>query len=258
VRRSILAVVLFACSCSSKEDEAREACEAAYAKLEALECEAKMKDLLARGCFELEFRPDDCDKSHLEPCTDVIEPLGEPYPEPLDTFLDRRCGPEGTKTIEWPKPDVDALKAAAEAKAEAEAAAAAKEQEAIAARALEQERESALAAAKDAKIQIGTPTVKGALSKTTVRELVTEHLDGVRECYGKALTELSTVQGKVEVNFVVSGDGTVMSSVVQSSTIADSTASTCIAKAIEGVPFPEPKGGGNAIITVSFTLSPGK
>ena len=136
----VLLIVLIIGACTREEgrDEQREACDAAYAKLQALGCEEMMKELLARGCFESEIAPQDCDIDVLEPCAAEIAAFGEP----LDGFLDRKCGPHGTKTIEWPKPDTAAIKAARVAAAEARAAALA-EHKALAQKKLEQAREQA-------------------------------------------------------------------------------------------------------------------
>jgi hypothetical protein len=255
MRHVATVALLLTCACPNAEirDETREACDGAYARLDALGCEAMVKELIERGCFDSTFTEDECDLSVLEPCTNEIAA----FDEPLDTFLDRKCGPEGTKTIEWPTYDAAAIVAANAAKAKAEAAALA-EQQAINDRKRAELEALALQAAKTAKVKIGAVELMGALSKTSVRKVVEGELDTIRECYGAALARAPTIAGKVGVSFVISGTGKVPTSVVQEATLRDPALGTCIAKAMKGLQFPAPRGGGNVIVTVPFTLSPGK
>lgn len=262
--RSWLVVVILLSACdrdgeSASASESNEACEATYAKLEELGCKASLTSLLARGCFEIELAPDDCDMRVLDPCAAELSSFAKQpggWWEPLQSFLDRSCGPEGSTSIEWPKPDTAALAAAKAAAAAAEAAAA--EAEAAAADA---EREAAAkafeAALAVARVEVGTPTVQGALSKTSIRKVVvaSERLETVRECYAAGLARGPELAGDVTINFVVTGTGKVGSAVVQASTVRDSSVGNCIAKAIKQMPFPAPRGGGNVIATLPYALS---
>ncbi len=173
-RLRLLVPIMFIIGCeheTSDTDAVKAACQATHARLEALGCEENMKSLLSRGCFETDLAPDDCDMAMLDPCTEEIRKFAEEpggWRAPLDTFLDRKCGPEGTKTIEWPEPDL---------------------------------------------------------------------------------------AGQVAINLVVKSNGEVGSSVVQDSKLDNSTVSNCMARTIKKWTFPAPRGGGNAIVTISFSLS---
>ncbi|NJO54281.1 MAG: energy transducer TonB, partial [Bacteroidales bacterium] len=79
----------------------------------------------------------------------------------------------------------------------------------------------------------------------------------VRSCYNAGLTKNPNLQGRVAVNFVITGTGKVGSSVVQESTVKDSSVANCIAKAVKRWQFPKPRGGGNVIVTYPFNLEPG-
>jgi hypothetical protein len=259
VRLAIILVLSFACSCTRSSDDAdgstdddaaaREACEARYAKLEELGCEAKLEDLLARGCFEPHYAPDDCDQSVLDPCIHELGAFAE-QPEPLGAFLDRKCGPEGTRTIEWPKqPDTATLAAAKRAAREQQAA--------IDARKVEEDLAAAEKLIKTTKVEIGEPVIHGPLSERAVVQTIEGKLDDVRRCYALGLARTPGLAGEVAAQFVVNQLGKVAASVVHSTTVRDSQVGNCIAKGIKRMQFPSAKrkdGSGTTIVTLPFTL----
>lgn len=98
---------------------------------------------------------------------------------------------------------------------------------------------------------------KGALDRDIIRTVVRAHLNEVRECYNARLTHDPNLEGRVAIDFVIVGDGTVGSSVVASDTLADEAVGQCVAKAVETWVFPKPRGGGNVIVTYPFNFTPG-
>lgn len=99
--------------------------------------------------------------------------------------------------------------------------------------------------------------VQGALDKDIIRRIVRAHINEVRSCYNAGLTKNPNLQGRVAINFVITGTGKVGSSVVQETTVKDSSVANCIAKAVKRWQFPKPRGGGNVIVTYPFNLEPG-
>jgi len=99
--------------------------------------------------------------------------------------------------------------------------------------------------------------VQGALDRDIIRRIVRAHINEIRSCYNAGLTKDPNLQGRVAVNFVITGTGKVGSSVVQESTIKDASVANCVAKAVKRWQFPKPRGGGNVIVTYPFNLSPG-
>jgi hypothetical protein len=99
--------------------------------------------------------------------------------------------------------------------------------------------------------------VKGALDRDIIRRIVRAHINEVRSCYDDGLANDPQLAGRVSINFVISGSGSVSSALVQDSTVSDATVSACIAAAVETWKFPKPRGGGNVIVTYPFNLSPG-
>jgi len=100
-------------------------------------------------------------------------------------------------------------------------------------------------------------TVKGGLDKDIVRRIVRAHLNEVRHCYGRALSANPEVAGRVEVEFVVSPEGRVLTAVVASSSLGNAPAATCIAKAVKRWKFPKPQSAGTVNIRYPFVMTPG-
>lgn len=262
----LLLVSLGACTPTgaAEADRAREACEATYRDLEALGCVDALKSMRGRGCFlEAELQPDGCEREALEPCNARIDAFAEEpdgWWAPLEVFLDRHCGPEGTRTVEWPEPDLAALRAAKQAKEAAEAAKAAEEaaKAAVAAEreALEQELAKQAKAEKFAiaRVVLGQPTIQGPLSKKALRRVVNDDLDTMRECYAEGLVRDETDQGEVTIQFVITSTGKVGASVVQTRTIHDNGAANCMAKAVKKWRFDDPDHVGNILVSLPFEL----
>ena len=99
--------------------------------------------------------------------------------------------------------------------------------------------------------------VQGGMDKDIIRRIVRAHINEVRACYNQGLNRDPNLRGRVSVNFMITSGGTVGTSVVQDTDLKDRSVANCIAKAVKRWKFPKPPGGGNAIVTYPFTLSPG-
>ena len=100
-----------------------------------------------------------------------------------------------------------------------------------------------------------TVTIKGALSKETVRRIADRHLNEVKFCYERALDKKPALKGRVAIKFIISGTGSVQMAAVASSTLGEPSAENCIAEAVRRWTFPQPDGGGIVIVTYPFLLS---
>ncbi len=105
------------------------------------------------------------------------------------------------------------------------------------------------------KVRQAKAKVQGALDRDIIRRIVRAHINEVRSCYNAGLTKNPNLQGRVAINFVITGTGKVGSAVVQESTLKDKSVGNCIAKAVKRWKFPKPRGGGNVIVTYPFNLS---
>lgn len=102
---------------------------------------------------------------------------------------------------------------------------------------------------------IGQPNVIGSLDKDLIRRVIRQHMNEVKFCYEKELTRDASLNGRVVVKFSIGGMGQVMSSVVESSTLANHSGETCIAAAVRRWQFTKPQGG-VVIVSYPFLLKP--
>ncbi|MCB9750099.1 MAG: von Willebrand factor type A domain-containing protein [Myxococcales bacterium] len=99
--------------------------------------------------------------------------------------------------------------------------------------------------------------VKGELDRDIIRRIVRAHINEVRYCYNTGLNKDPNLKGRVTVQFVITGAGTVGSSVLEAATLPDTNVANCIAKAVKRWKFPKPKGGGEVTVSYPFVLEPG-
>lgn len=98
--------------------------------------------------------------------------------------------------------------------------------------------------------------VKGALDRDIIRRIVRAHIGDIRACYNDGLAVDPLLAGRVSINFVITGDGTVSSAVVADDSLPDPAVGRCIAGAVATWAFPKPRGGGNVVVTYPFNLTP--
>jgi hypothetical protein len=94
----------------------------------------------------------------------------------------------------------------------------------------------------------------GTMDKEMIRLVIRSHLDEIRACYERKLLTIPTLQGRVMVQFVIDGNGTVAATTVQSSTFNEAEVDSCITGAVRGWHFPQPCGGGIVIVSYPFVL----
>ena len=99
----------------------------------------------------------------------------------------------------------------------------------------------------------GTAEVRGSLDKELIRRIIRRHLNEVKFCYEKELTRNPNLQGRVMVQFTISPTGSVVASIVQSSTMGNPIVEQCIAGAVRRWEFPKPQGG-IVVVTYPFVL----
>jgi len=102
----------------------------------------------------------------------------------------------------------------------------------------------------------GEANVRGALDKEIVRRIVRRHMNEIKYCYEQQLARFPGLAGRVVVQFTIGGNGDVIASVLQSSTVANGALETCIVQAVHRWLFPSPHGG-LVIISYPFVLTPG-
>ncbi|MCH9682988.1 MAG: AgmX/PglI C-terminal domain-containing protein [Deltaproteobacteria bacterium] len=107
------------------------------------------------------------------------------------------------------------------------------------------------------RVRQAKATVKGSLDKDIIRRIVRSHINEVRHCYNQGLAKDPSLEGRVSIPFTIVPTGKVVTSVVGTTTLGDKNVANCVAKAVKRWKFPRPPGGGNAIVSYPFVLSPG-
>lgn len=104
-------------------------------------------------------------------------------------------------------------------------------------------------------VRTGNIDVRGGLSREIVRRVVQRHVNEVRFCYEQELNAHPELEGRVEINLVISASGAVQTSAVGSSTLLSPAVESCVVRAVRRWTFPEPDGGGIVGVTVPYVLS---
>jgi TonB family protein len=112
-------------------------------------------------------------------------------------------------------------------------------------------------APEDPRVRTGDAEVRGSLSREVIRRIIRRHINEVRHCYEQALMRDPTLAGRVEVRFVIGPSGSVQSSELASSSVADEMVGRCITRSVQRWTFPAPDGGGIVVVTYPFTLEAG-
>ena len=103
----------------------------------------------------------------------------------------------------------------------------------------------------------GDPIILGALDKSLIDRVIKRNMNQIKYCYQRQLNANPTLNGKIVVKFVISGDGSVSQAKTHSSTMTGGGAvQSCINERFLRFQFPEPRGGGIVIVKYPFLFSP--
>ncbi len=98
---------------------------------------------------------------------------------------------------------------------------------------------------------IGPPRSSGNLDKAIIKRYIKRNQSKIAYCYESELLARPTLEGQVQISFLISGSGTVMSS---SGAGFDSKVASCVASVIKNIEFPKPTDGGNVQVNYPFTF----
>lgn len=102
----------------------------------------------------------------------------------------------------------------------------------------------------------GTPILIGNLTKDQVDSVVKAHLNAIRYCYQRELTRSPNLTGKLSIRFTIASDGTVASARASTNSLNEGV-EQCVVGRFLKMRFPEPSGGGTALVTYPFVFAPG-
>jgi hypothetical protein len=98
---------------------------------------------------------------------------------------------------------------------------------------------------------MGTPKPIGDYDGSIIRRYVHRAQDSISYCYEKQLLAHPSIAGQIVVQFFISPNGAVTSSVGSG---FDATVASCVADVIHGIAFPKSPTGGGAQVTYPFTF----
>lgn len=119
-------------------------------------------------------------------------------------------------------------------------------------------------AGKSSEIVKPVPVEKVIVSPidpNAVRTLLREHIPHLQYCYQKALESLKNPEefkGRIEIKFKINTSGKAESSQVTSVDFPSNSVEDCMNKVINGIQFPEPKGGKTVEVNQPMNLYPKK
>jgi tetratricopeptide (TPR) repeat protein len=97
-------------------------------------------------------------------------------------------------------------------------------------------------------------TTMGSLDRSQIDEYILNNLAKIRWCYERELKENSLLQGRIVINFIITGSGSVSLSKTLNSTMDNENVEKCIAHQIKKIDFPPPRGGGIVIVNYPFVF----
>jgi MYXO-CTERM domain-containing protein len=101
-------------------------------------------------------------------------------------------------------------------------------------------------------IRVGPATVGGNLDQSIIRRYIRRQFPRLRYCYEKELVRSPKLSGSVATTFGIDSTGKVIKATAQG---VDQAVAACVAKTIEAIQFPKPRGGGNVTVQYRFDYS---
>lgn len=100
----------------------------------------------------------------------------------------------------------------------------------------------------------GPSDIDGDLSGKAIANVVRRRIRAIKQCYERVLKRFPDLQGKIVVQFTISGDtGRVIKARIESNTMGNAEVSSCILRRIRRWRFPKPEGG-NVTVAYPFTF----
>ena len=106
------------------------------------------------------------------------------------------------------------------------------------------------------RLRTGKPKVFGSLDKEIIRRVIHSRRSQFKYCYEKELSKYPNLNGKIEVFFIISGNGRVLSSKIQKTSMNNDNVEGCVKNRVRYLRFPAPKGGGEVHVTYPFFFKP--
>jgi hypothetical protein len=96
------------------------------------------------------------------------------------------------------------------------------------------------------------PKIAGGFDKQIVKRVINQKRSEITHCYNKELMKNPALNGKVTMKWTITPSGDIGAVVVEANEMGNDAVATCLRGRIAGWKFPQPKGGGNEIISYPF------
>jgi hypothetical protein len=100
----------------------------------------------------------------------------------------------------------------------------------------------------------GQTTVLGGLSREEIDRVIQRHQNEIRFCYETELQKDPDLHGKVQLTWTIDPSGAVSETEVSQTTIGSAAVEGCISSRVRRWRFPEPRGGGQVIVTYPWVF----
>jgi hypothetical protein len=97
-------------------------------------------------------------------------------------------------------------------------------------------------------------TVEGGLDSSLISEVVNRNIGQVRFCYEQGLQLNNALSGRVTMNWIIDGNGTVKIANVKNTSLNDKTVEDCILRRLRTWKFPIPEGNQEVPVSYPFLL----
>jgi TonB family protein len=105
------------------------------------------------------------------------------------------------------------------------------------------------------EVAMGTAEVTGSLDKELIRRIIRRHINEIKFCQEREVVRGRPGRGRVLLRFTIGPEGSVLQSIVQSSTVGNPAIEQCMAQAVRRWEFPKPRGGGIVSVVYPFVLT---
>ena len=100
-------------------------------------------------------------------------------------------------------------------------------------------------------VRTSTPSTSGTIPASIIQRIVRANYGRFRACYEDGLRQNPSLEGRVQVNFIIGRDGTVRSANGSGSSLPDGKVTGCITGSFRGLTFPAPEHG---TVTVTYPI----
>ena len=106
---------------------------------------------------------------------------------------------------------------------------------------------------------LGSPGGEGGegLDRQVIDQIVRRRQDRIRVCYERQLNFVPGLAGKITVQFLIDGTGSVMKSTMIEDTMKNKAVNDCVAAEVKSWTFPKPKGGATVKVDYPFVFESG-